>query len=440
MRRGIQIALAVLMIVSAAGLVFVGCGGGGGPAGNETIVLKYSQPHPALPGYFGSPASESSIYYWEKAVEIVTEGRIDIEIYTSELLNKQDLAFDALMAHIADITWCVDCYSPEWVPLELVWYLPLDMESCEMNYVVHTKLYEDYIYPDYEQMGLINVTTLGREQSIVFSPYKPINTLEDFKGVTILTSGKSMEKLHAKLGALSIALQWQDCYEALAKGALDCATLDITLPIVFRWHETGDPGYIINCGGLGNAQPHYNANTDLLDRLRPEDVYALLKLTDYWLGVRSSQWSDAGNILYWDEVPKVGMVLIDWPESEKERLRELKREVYDWWVDWMENEYGRGEQAAALLEAVLEEMENFKPGNKTPGNPNSYPEQWMRDRLAEFGWEISEEAWQELTGSNGHWGMDFYYGVDWEPWYEKWWQEQNIEHPWYENWKKQQDQ
>ena len=38
---------------------------------------------------------------------------------------------------------------------------------------------------------------------------------------------------------------------------------------------------------------------------------------------------------------------------------------------------------------------------------------------------------------HGHWGMDFVYKDDWEPWYEKWWDEQNMEHPWYENWKAQ---
>jgi TRAP-type C4-dicarboxylate transport system substrate-binding protein len=440
-RKGIQIGLAMLMIVLvAAGVTSAGCGGGGGagPVGNETVVLKYSQPHPALPGVWGSSASEGSVYYWEDAIETVTEGRVDIEIYTSEILNKQELAFDALVAGVADIAWCVDCYAVEWTPLEVLWYLALDIDSCEENYIIHSKLYEEHFLPEFEARGLINITTLGREQFIVFSPHKPINRLEDFEGLTVLSAGPTLENLMSKLGSLSIALQWQDCYEALAKGTLNCAFLDITLPIAFRWHETGDPGYVIDCGGIGNAQPHYNAHEDLLDRLRPEDAYAVLKLTDYWLGIRGSQWSDATNILYLDEVPKVGMEYIEWSESEKERLRELKRESYQWAVDWMETEFGKGEQATALLDAILEEIENYKGGgNRTPGNPNSMTEQWQVERLAEFGWEVSDEAWQELVGPDGHWGMDFDYGVDWEPWYEEWWREQNMEHPWYENWKAQ---
>jgi len=437
-RQAMQIGLAILMIVLvAAGLASAGCGGGGaaGPAGNETVVLKYSQPHPSLPGFWGSPSSEGSVYYWEEAVETVTEGRVDIEIYTSEILNKQELAFDALVAGIADIAWCVDCYSPEWTPLEVLWYLPLDIDSCEMNYVIHSKLYEEYFLPEYEARGLINITTLGREQFVAFSPYKPINKVEDFKGMTILSAGPTLEELMSKMGSLSIALQWQDCYEALSKGTLDCAVLDITLPIGFHWFETGDPGYVIDCGGIGNAQPHYNARDDLMDRLRPEDAYAVLKLTDYWLGIRGSQWSDAVNILYFDEIPKVGMELIVWDEYEKERLRELKCDTCDWAIGWMDSEYGLGDEAAAALEAIAEEMEIYEPGNKTPGNPHSMTEQWQVDRLAEFGWEVSEEAWQELVGPDGHWGMDFDYGVDWEPWYEEWWREQNMQHPWYENWK-----
>ena len=437
-RKVIQIALAVLMIVSAAAsLALVGCGGGGeGPIGNETIKLKFSQPHPALPGFWGSPASEGTIYYWEEAVETVTEGRVDIEIYTSEVLNKQELAFDAVLSGIADIAWCVDCYAVEWTPLEVLWYLALDIDSCEENYIIHSKLYEEYFLPEFEARGLINITTLGREQFIIYSPFKRIDTIEDFEGLTVLSAGPTLENLMSKMGCLSIALQWQDCYEALAKGTLNCAFLDITLPIAFRWFETGDPGYVIDCGGIGNAQPHYNAKSDLLERLRPEDAYAVLKLTDTWLGIRDSQWSDAMNILYLDEVPKQGMEYIDWPESEKERLRELKRETYEWAVGWMESEFGKGEQAAAVLEAIFEEMENYNGGgNRTPGNANSITHQWQIDRLAEFGYEVSEEAWQEWVGPDGHWGMDFDYGVDWEPWYEEWWREQNMEHPWYENWK-----
>ena len=427
-----------MIVLVAAGLASAGCGGGngGGPVGNETVVIKYSQPHPHLPGYFGSPASEGSSYYWEDAVETVTEGRIDIEIYTSETLNKQELAYDAISSGIADIAWCIASYSPEWVPLELVFYLPLDMESLEMNYEVHSKLYEEHLLPDYQNRGLINITTLGREQYIVFSPYKPIYTVEDFAGATIMTSGKSMEQLISKLGALSITLAWQDCYEALEKGSLDCSALDITLPIMFRWYEVGDPGYIIDVGGIGNAQPHYNAREDLMDRLRPEDAYALLKLTDAWFGARGSMWGDAANILCWDEVAKVGMEFIDWDESEKEKLREMKQEVYwDWFIDWMESEYQRGDEAAALLTAVLEEMDNFVPSpNRMPGNPNYYMEQWMRDRLAEFGWTC--DGWDDWVGPDGHWGMDYEYGGDWTPWYETWWTDQGLgEHPWYANWK-----
>ncbi len=439
MRRGIQTALAILMVISAMSLAFIGCGGGdgdGGPVGNETIKLKFSQPHPALPGYFGSPASEGSIYYWEEAVETVTEGRVDIELYTSETLNKQELAYDAVNSGIADIAWCITSYSPEWTPLSLVMYLPLEMESCEMNYQVYHYLYEDYFREEYEARDMLWITPLGREQYIMFSPYKRVDTLEDFEGLTIMTSGKSMEQLISKLGALSITLAWQDCYEALEKGTLDCSALDITLPIVFRWFETGDPGYIIDCGGIGNAIPHYVAQTDLLTKLRPEDVYAVLKLTDVWLGVRGSQWSDAGNILYWDEVPKVGMEIIVWPESEKEKIRELKREVHDWWMGWMEADYGIDRATSeAALEAVLDAMANYEPGNKTPGNPIAYPEQWMHDRLAEFGWSCDE--WDEWVGPDGHWGMDYVYKNDWEPWYEKWWDEQNMEHPWFENWQAQ---
>ena len=441
--QGIQIVIAVVLVVAMASLAFAGCSGVG-PSGNETTKIKIGLTLPEIPGYFGGPISEGGSRYYERAVETVTEGRIDIEIYTSEILCKQELAFDAVSEGIADIAWAVITYCPEWIPLETIFYLGVDMEACEMTYQVHNHVYEEHLQPHYEQRGLILPTILGREKLIIFSTYKRIDTIEDFTGLTIMSGGKEMEQLISKLGALSIAIQFQDMFEALQKGQLDAAILDITAPLLFRWYEVGDPGYIIDCGGLGNAAALYVANEDLLTRLRPEDAYALLKLTDYWYGVQDAQGSDRSNMLYWEEIPNVGMELITWSESEKERLRVMKREVYDWWVDWMETDFGLGEEAEALLEAVLEEMENYEPGNKCVANPAGYrdkdydgqAEEW-KQTLRDAGWTVDEESWQEVVGPDGHWGMDFVYEDDFEPWYEKWWDEQNMEHPWYENWKAQ---
>jgi len=435
-RKGIQIALAVVLVVTAASLAFTGCGGGG-PTGNETTKIKISLTLPDIPGYFGAPISEGGSRYYEEAVETVTDGRIDIEIYTAEMLNKQEMAFDAVTKGIADIAWIAITYSPEWMPLETLFFLGVDMNSCEMTYQVHKHVFEEYLQPYYEQRGLILPTILGREKLIVFSAYKYIDSIEDFTGVTIQSGGKEMEQLFSKLGALSVAIQFQDMFEALQKGQVDAAILDITAPFLFRWYEVGDPGYIIDCGGLGNAAALYIANEDLLTTLRPEDAYALMKLTDYWFGVQASQGSDCSNLLYWDEIPKVGMELITWSESEKEKLRVLKREIYDWWVDWMEADFGLGEEAEALLDAVLQEMENYEPANKCVANPASFPDEELQQKLRDAGWTIDEEAWQGVVGPDGHWGMDFVYEDDLEPWYEKWWDEQNMEHPWYSAWKAQ---
>ncbi|MFW6126056.1 MAG: hypothetical protein ACOC58_03020 [Chloroflexota bacterium] len=437
MKKWSSIALVLVILVTTAGLAFAACGGGE-PTGDETQKVRLSWAYPITPGYFGSPSSESSYYYFEEAVETVTEGRIDIELYPSETLNKQELAYDAVKSGIADIAWGITSYSPEWVPEDLVFYLPLDMESCEMNYQVKMFLNDEYAKDAYAERDLIHATCLGREAYIVFSPRHPLYRLEDFEGRTIMTSGRSMEELISRLGALSITINWQDAYEALEKGTLDLSALDITLPMAFRWYEVGDPGYIIDVGGIGNAKPDYFVRTDFMERFRPEDAYAMVKLLDVWLGARSSIWSDGSNILYWEEVPKVGMEFIDWEESEKERLREVKEEVYfDWFPQWLEDKYGVPEdEALEYLDAVLEAMDNFERGNVPPGNPASYPEQWMWDMLNDHGYTMDEDIWDEWTGPDGHWGMDYVYMEGWEPWYEEWWDDQGLgEHPWYAEWK-----
>ena len=440
-KKGIQIALAILMIVLvAAGLTSAGCGGGdgGGPVGNQTHKVKLSIPHPITPTYLGAPASDSTYYWYEKAVETVTEGRIDMEIYASETLNKQELAYDAAASGITDIAWVITSYQPAWVPEDLVFYLPLDMNSAEKNYQVKMLLHDEYAADAYEERNLLHATSLGVGAYIIFSPKKPLNTVQDFKGMTIMTSGKSMEQLISKLGALSITLAWQDCYEALEKGTIDLTALQVSLIIGFRWYETGDPGYVVDVGGVGNAKPDYVVRSDFLTNYRPEDVYAMLKLLDVWCGARSSQWSDAGNILYMQLAHDLGLEVSDWPESEKQKLRDMKNEVYfDWYPQWLEAEYGVPQaETVAYVNAVLQAMDDFERGNPTPAGPTSYPEQWMVDMLAGYDYTVDQAYFDEWVGPDGHWGMDYVYMDGWEPWYEKWWDDQGLgEHPWYANWK-----
>jgi len=69
MKRVIQTALAILMIISAMSLVFVGCGGGGGPTGNETIKIKVGRTYPLMPGYWGAPAANDSAFKWEDSLD-----------------------------------------------------------------------------------------------------------------------------------------------------------------------------------------------------------------------------------------------------------------------------------------------------------------------------------------------------------------------------------
>jgi len=436
-----------MVVLVAAGLTSAGCGGGDGSGtgngGDQTHKVKFSIPHPITPTYLGCPASDSSYYIWEEAVETVTEGRIDIEVYASETLNKQELAYDAVASGITDIAWVITSYSPEWVPEDLVFYLPLDMNGGEKNYQVKMLLHDEYAADAYAARDLLHVTSLGVGAYTIFSPRNPLNTVEDFEGRTIMTSGKSMEVLISQLGALSITLAWQDCYEALEKGTIDLTALQVSLIVGFRWYETGDPGYVIDVGGVGNAKPDYLVKSDFLTKYRPEDVYAMLKLTDIWLGAGGSQRTDADNMLYLQLAHDLGLEVSVWPESEKQKLRDMKNDVYfDWYPQWLEGEFGVPQaETVEYLNAVLQGMEDFEPGNLIPLNPIAYPEQWMVDMLTENDYIVDQARWDEWTGPDGHWGMDYVYMDGWEPWYETWWDDQGLgEHPWYANWKAQHGQ
>ena len=62
-RKGMQIVIAVVLVVTAASLAFTGCSGVG-PTGNETTKVKIAYTLPEIPGYFGGPISEGGSRYY----------------------------------------------------------------------------------------------------------------------------------------------------------------------------------------------------------------------------------------------------------------------------------------------------------------------------------------------------------------------------------------
>lgn len=420
MRKGGLIALALLLIASVASLAVVGCGGPGEEPDGEGKVytLKYAQPAAIRESYFGLPAEENAVNLWKKAVETVTDGQIQIDLYPGESLHKGVAAFESCSTGVSDIAFAIATYSPEWLPMEDVWYLPAMNDLAEQNGVIYKELYDDHFKDDYHDRGLINVACAGGAPYVVWSVSEPIRTIEDFEGLTMRASGKAQEVVISPLGVLPVDVAWTDAYEALQKGIIDTSSLSLSVLIDQRWYETGDPGYVIDVGGIGLYHVIYLGNKGVFDQIPDDLLEKFFKVSDYWLNYYGGQRLGASDLLLLEELDDLGIEYIEWSQEQKQEFREEYRDpVYDWWIDRMEDRHGRGDDAAELLDAYREKLENFEYGARAPMHP-IYLDEPYYSILTEAGYLVSQEAWDHVTGPDGTWGMDYDYYEGFEGDYE----------------------
>src|SRR5690606_19836269 len=85
----------------------------------------------------------------------------------------------------ADIALSVHGYTPGKFPLTSVGDLPFIAESSEEGSIIMQKLYEEFPEIQQEHADVTPLWLFGGEQVQILSAKKPINSLEDMKGLKV---------------------------------------------------------------------------------------------------------------------------------------------------------------------------------------------------------------------------------------------------------------
>lgn len=154
---------------------------------------------------------------WAKEIEKRTGGRVQITMFYGGTLTPADKCYDGVVKGISDIGFSVMAYTRGRFPLTEVSDLPLGIKSGLVATRVINEYYKKFRPKEFDD---VQVMYLHGHGPGILHTKKPVNKLEDLKGMKIRCTGMAA-KIVAALGATPVAMPMGETYDALSRGVVD---------------------------------------------------------------------------------------------------------------------------------------------------------------------------------------------------------------------------
>jgi TRAP-type C4-dicarboxylate transport system substrate-binding protein len=263
----------VISIATAALLLVPIC------ATAEPIKLKLS--------FFTSDRSniyQYSIKPFVEAVNADAEGLIEIEVYFSGAISGVQSQQPQLVSDgTADLAIIVPGQLPERFHDNAVMELPgLYRDSREASHIFNRLIDADALegYDDYVVIGAF---VSGPEN---IHSRKPINSVDDLKGLVVRANNKIESEVLEKLGAIPVLLAINNTTEAISRGNIDAATFPPSMLFEFGIGRVTSNHFMLALGGAPTALV---MNRKKFESLPDRAQQIIRRYSGDWLSDRSTE-------------------------------------------------------------------------------------------------------------------------------------------------------
>lgn len=184
---------------------------------SQEVTLKVSHFLPAL-----SPVQQRVIQPWCDDMKEASNGRISCQIYPSmQLGGTPGQLFDQVRNGVADVVWTAPGYAAGRFPKIEAMELPFRVKDSLSGSLATWSFYNQYAqdeFKDYKVLALHIGGGMG-----FFTAKKPVNTLEDLKGLKLRAAGRVAAQTMEALGITPVAMPPVQMTESIAKGVVDGA-------------------------------------------------------------------------------------------------------------------------------------------------------------------------------------------------------------------------
>lgn len=311
-------------------------------------TLTYSIFFPAT--HAQAKAGES----WAKEIEKRTGGKVKINIFAGGSLTPAPQIYDGVVKGISDIGMSCFAYTPGRFPLLEALDLPMGYPSGMVATQVANDFAKKMNPPELHDVKLLYIHAHGPG---LLHTQKPVNTLEDIKGMKIRSTGLS-SKIVKSLGAVSVAMPQGETYEALQKGVAQGTFAPVET--LKGWKQGQVVKYTIDCTNIGYTTAMFIVmNKQKWEALPKEAKKVFEDVSREWIAVSGKAWDDADADGY-KYIAELGNKVIKLSAEESAKWEKAVDPVVDEYVKNMDARKVPGKQAVTEIQALIKQHSKAK--------------------------------------------------------------------------------
>lgn len=279
--------------------------------------------------YFPVPAQQSKICeQFIKDLEARSGGELKIRFFPAGTLLTAPKIYDGVVEGIADIGFSNIGYTYGRFRMTEVLDLPLGFPNAWVANHVANDFFRQFKPKEWDKIHMLSMHT--SPVNVVLSATKPVNKMEDLKGMTLRGTGFIAEVVNA-LGGTPRPIAMPEAYEAMQKKVIDGLMIPMETLRAFRLAEVSK--YATECWPIGQVYTFFMVmNKDIWNKLPPnlQKVFNEYPFEEKLAGMWNDVDIDGKNL------GKVtGLNFIELPSAEIAKWKKAVESVLDTYVKKM---------------------------------------------------------------------------------------------------------
>lgn len=320
----------------------------------EPITLKYAGVVPETHDLY---VYGTKVFIEE--IEKLSDGKITIEFYPNGQLGSAADMINLANTGVADIVEAAPSYIPGKLALSNVFQLPGALPDAKIGSKVIWETLKDensiVRKTDFDNNGIypLFAATLPLYQ-IVTTEKNPINSFDDLKGLKLRSGGGVQDLTVQNLGAVPVAMDLSEYYQALERGTLDGGVFNLpameankTIEVLKNLTTNANVTSFVIPASISSTVWE-NLEQPVKDILTEAGEVAALSLAE---NMDSSSEAALENAL------QKGFNAWTLTPEELEQLNEMVAPTWEQWIDEMEKLGFDGQQAIDEMNAMLEKVQ-----------------------------------------------------------------------------------
>lgn len=345
----------ILMLIA----LMAGCGGGTSTSGegeaegntgvNITLVGADMTP--------GSSSTAQVFEWWGSEIEKRTNGQVKFNYFWSGSLIGGFEQLEAVKTGNVDFTPYYSGYHPDLAPLPSISLMPMmNIGPLEQSLRASDELFRTHpaLAEEFKKNNVKYLYPVFVPDAYVWSTNKPINTIEDFKGLNFRAFGPWLA-FFSELGASPVSLPVPEIYDALDRGALDA-------DIMFLPNAAGNSYWevtkYVNVTNLGaNLGAPAVMNLDKWNSL-PADIQEIIEQVSIEAIERSVELNEELYARDFQSIKDHGMTITEFSAEDISTMQQIAEEKV--WGPFTEELENKGIPAKDVLNTYLELLDKYK--------------------------------------------------------------------------------